>query len=457
MKRPRGWLRWLFVFSVLVAAGEYVALTWLAPHYVMRALEHATGGQLAAGKTAVVFPSTTVITDLRLIGNTPDASLTVQRILLRLRWVSLAKRTLWFDAVELEQPVLRLTRTPSGTLVWPAVPRPAWSAALEPGEPVQPPPAPLATPGWRIRVSSFRILNGTLIYLDEKLPVPFHGLVDHVSLDAGPVVVPVEQAPASFAARGELIGHGGQGAPLYCSGWVGVTTKDLEASCKLEPLALEALEPYYHGKSELRVYTTTLKSTSQWIARGNLLDTRIQVEVGHLSEGDLSIGGRTLIDIKKLLGANSSDARLTGEISLTGPLDAPRLWHATLLPGDDQVQQLVKRLLDRGVESIKIPIPGVKIRLSMVPSSKAMMSDIEAASKEVHEALEILAFPAEEPAPMLAEPAPPTAPLVAPEAAAPQAPVEPAPVPPAPPEPMLPSEPTPPAPPAPPTPPPNQP
>jgi hypothetical protein len=230
----------------------------------------------------------------------------------------------------------------------------------------------------------------------------------------------------SFAVRGELVGHSGEAAPVYCSGWVALPAKDLQASCQLEPLALAAFEPYYQqGNVKVRVYNATLKSTSQWLVDSNAFDGRVQMELGNLTEGDVSVHGRTVVDVKKLAAGEAP--RLSAELKITGPLDNPTAWRSDFVPGDTVAQQLVRPLLDRGIEMINIPLGERKISVSITPASQATMSSIEEASKQVQQDLEILATPAAEPA----------APVTAPTEGTPSAPGESAPPSPAPSELLL--------------------
>jgi hypothetical protein len=402
MRRPKFGLRWLLLVCLLLVTGQYVALTWLAPRYVMREVERIAGGELSIGGARLSFPLTTTLTNLRLVNNTAESALSIQKAVIRPRWLSVPSRILWVDALEIERPLLRLTRTGSGTMLWPNIPS---GLTAESASSLADPLLTTAS-SWRIHIDAIKIADGVVEFIDEKPALPFHGVLDHVSLVIGPLTIPFEsphlsavssgmgQAGMSFAVRGEIVGSGGAAAPIYCSGWLDRAAKDLQASCRLEPLPLAAFEPYYHGPSELRVYTIALNSTSQWWARSNEFTGRLQLELDHLSEGDLSIRGRTIMDFKKI--TDGREPRLSGEISLTGPLDSPRQWHAEFLPGDNQMQQWVKRLLDRGVEIITFPFLGNRLPISIAPASKATMTDIEAASKEVQEALEILAFPTTE-------------------------------------------------------------
>lgn len=78
-------------------------------------------------------------------------------------------------------------------------------------------------------------------------------------------------------------------------------------------------------------------------------------------------------------------------------MEQPQAWHAEFVAGDDQVQSMTNRLLDRGVEIVQLPLWGHRLNLSLVPATEATMTEIEATSKQIKEALEVLAMPAEEP------------------------------------------------------------
>jgi hypothetical protein len=401
MKRPNTLLKWLLGMCLLLAAAEFAALAWLAPYYVMRTIEHAARGTLTIEGAGLSLPLTTTLRGLRLAANTPETSLTIQQAVIRPQWVWPASKTVWLDAVELRQPFIRVTRTKAGALVWPSLP--GAHRAPAPGLGAGPTP-------WRVHIASLSIVDGTIEYVDRKPSTAFHGVIEHVSLDLGPVIVPLDgswASPAwsraaatamSFATRGRFVGERGHSAPVFCSGWWSPQARDLQASCRLDEVALAAFEPYFRGPPELRVYATTLTSTSQWTAKANDFNGRIQLQLDNLTEGDLSIRGRTILDVKRLANGGQTPS-LTGEISLVGPLDTPSLWHAALLPGNDAVQQLVKRLLDRGVEVIRVPLLSGHMRLSLIPSSEATMTTIDRSSRQVQDALEILTFPPKDLAP----------------------------------------------------------
>lgn len=395
MRRPRIWLRGLLFLSVLLFLIQALVLTWLAPRYVMRMIERLVGGKMSIGGVHVAFPLTTTLTELRSVHRSPESTFSIQRTVIQPQWLSLTSRMLWVETLEIERPVLRLTRTKAGTILWPRLPRPGSTDDVQ--RSVAPPPTPAAHPLWQVHIGSVRIVDGAVVFMDETPSPPFSCVLDHLSLILGPVTIPASTFRASFAIRGELIGYGGIAAPLYCSGWFDLSTRDLGASCRLEPLALAAFEPYYHGTPEVRVYTTTIASTSRWSAKSNLLEGRVQLKLENFSEGDLSVRGRTIFDAKRITEGRASEVR--GEIDLSGPMDNVREWRAQLLPGDEQVQQVVKRLLSRGVNVIKVPLWGSTLHVNLAAATPSTMTDIEAASTEIHEALEILALPVPEEAP----------------------------------------------------------
>ena len=394
MRRPIPSFYWaLLLMFLLLAVGEYVALTWMAPHYVVRLVERAANGSLMVDDAHLTFPLTTTLSGLHLVSSTPQSTLSIQRVVMRPQWLFLPTRTLWVRTVRIEQPLLHLTRTKNGTMLWPSLPVPEVTGVTSSDAA---PPAhikPSSVGLWRLQIQSLQVEDGVIEFIDESPTVPFHGVLHHVSLVVGPVALPLGDTQMSFAFRGEFIGHGGIAAPLYCSGWWNVAARDVQASCQLEPLGLAALEPYYQtaGRVQVRVYESTVRSTSQWIAKANQLDGRIQFELGNLTEGDLSVRGMTVVDVKRL--TSGEPPRLSAELKISGPLDTPSVWRSEFIPGDARVQQLLKPLLDRGVEMIKIPLWGRKMGVSITPATEAAITSVEEASKKVQEDLAILATP----------------------------------------------------------------
>jgi len=399
MKRPNVWFRVLLALCLVVIVGEYVALTWLGPLHVMRWVQAMAGGQLTIGAVRLSFPLMTTLMHVQLAHSPPEAFLDIQRVSVLPRWFFVTSRQLWLERLEIERPLVRFTRTPIGEIIWPRTaeaveaPRPQGSWLVQLG-------ASSWRWPWRTYLHAIQVTEGAVEFVDQMTTPPFHGLLEHVTMVMGPVSLPHGDSQVSFAARAMLVGHGGLTAPCYCSGWVDVLREDIEASCQLEPIALAAFEPYYHGLAEIRVYTTKLSLTSQWSVKSNQLNARIQWQLTDLSEGDLSVHGRTVLDLKRLWPLK--DPTFRGEIVLSGSADETHNWYAELIPGDELMQQLAQRLLNRGVERITIPWWGHQFSISLIPASQSTMSDIATTSKQIQEALEILALPTTEQVPVSA-------------------------------------------------------
>ena len=419
MKRPNFLLRWVFAFCVLLVVGQYAVLAWLVPRFVLDAVAYATGGNLVVRRAHLTFPMTTTLEGVRLAQNTEGVAFSIERVVIRPRWASLARRTLWLDSLDFDGLLIRASRSRAGTTRWPAVPQPFASRIL------------LALVPWRLVVASVNVKDGVVEFLDRSPAQPFHGALDHVSLSVGPVVLPPREAPQlakaegrslsiSFALRGRVTSAQGTTPPWYCSGWVDLTAKDLQASCHVDAIPLAAFEPYFTGRTQLRAYATTLRSTSYWTAKANDLTGRVQLELGHLLEGDFSVRGRTVVDVKKLAGG--PELRLSGAVVFNGPLDKPGEWDAEFLAGDPQVQLLVKRLFEYGVRLIKVPFGSYMMYVRLAPVTPEMKTDVEAVSREVQEALELLIAPPVEEAPPSPTLLPPAATVPAEPSSAPPPP-----------------------------------
>jgi hypothetical protein len=378
-------------------------------------------------RTRLSFPFTTTLTGVRLTNNTESEAFSIQRITVRPRWLSIPRRILWITSIDIENPLVRVTRDERGTTHWPAMRRPfKWEAAI-------------GLLPWRVHADSLNISGGTIDFVDREPGVPFHGVLDHVSVSFGPVLLPLSEAhrvalaegrsvSMSYAMRGRFSSRQGDTAPFYCSGWADLTAKDLQVSCQVEPVPLSAFEPYVRGESQLRAYNVTVQSASHWVAKANQLTGRLQLQLGNLIEGDFSFRGRTIIDVKKLFSAQPG--RLIGSVNVSGPLDKPDAWDAEFLAGDPLVQALVERLFEYGVRLIKVPVGHYTLYVRIAPATPEMMTDVEGVSREVQEALELLAGPLSDearPSPLPAVEPPPVLP-----APALPAPIPPEPVPPAP-------------------------
>ena len=392
MRRPQGWVWVIVLMLAALTVVQYLALGWLLPRYAVQAIRNAFGDEVKIGAAQLRFPFTLVLRDVRLDRDWPLAGFYAKRVVVKPSWIPWRRRTVALRSVDIEQPWIRLSRKDDGTFQWPTLsvdPGVAAPRVAAPSLSDSPGSAPVAEDGWGVSVGTLNLVDGTIAFLDEGINEPFYGALDHISVVAGPLRWPRTSGAVAVAVHGEIVGHGGHAAPIYCSGWLNLVARNLETSCQLEPLALAAFEPYYYeGRTQTRLYAGTLSATSEWSAKSNELEGRIQLTIENV-DFDISIGGRTLLDIKEELDTGES-AILTGEVKVTGPLDDTTQWHLELVPGNAIVQRLMKPLLDRGREAIRLRLGRGRIEVGISSATEDEMSDIEEASKQVEESLEIL-------------------------------------------------------------------
>jgi len=376
MRHPRDWRWWTVWLVVLLIAGQYAMLTWIAPRHVLRLAQRLLGGALLIDRARLALPLTTRFSGIRFVHNSAQSAFTIQQAVIRPRLLLPSLKMISLASIELDRPFLRITRTRTGTTVWPVL-----SHADGHG----------AAGAWQLRADTVRVTDGTIEWIDETVEPPFHAVFDRMSFVVGPVTWPGGGEQTSFAVRGAILGRAEDPAPVYCSGWWALTAGDLQASCQLEPLPLALFDPYFQGPPTIRVYGATISSTSQWTARANALEARIQLELGHLDEGDLSVHGRTIVDVKRL--ATADDPTIKGEVMLTGTLDSPEQWSGDFIPGNQGAQRLAAQFLERNVKALKVALGPKRVGVRIGAGSEAAAQDIEAAAQGIREALEMLTTP----------------------------------------------------------------
>jgi len=384
-------LKRILVGLLLALVMGYVALTLVLPAHIERMLGQMTGNTATIGRVQIGFPFRLVLVDVKLSQANPGASMSSRQIVISPRWLSWRKKMIWINRLNIDEPRIQFRRTQDGRLDLPL--RPPTAPAPSPvGEASATPTASVTPTSWQTVIETIQVLGGTIEFVDERPAQPFRGALTGLSFVGGPVAIPPRSDQILLAVQGRLVGHQGHAAPMYCSGWLNLMAKDLAVSCRLEPLQLAAFEPYYQqGPVQVRAYDATIKATSHATAKANDLHGGVQLEIGNLSEADLSVLGATLVDIKQVAGEGEST--LTGEIQIAGPLDYPTQWRFQLVPGNTIVQRLVKPLLDRGVEVIRIKVGKQMIQMGLTPATESAISSIETITKQVEEALEILAPP----------------------------------------------------------------
>lgn len=404
MKRPWSWRRWLLMGCAILVVVEYGTLTVIAPHYILDTLQHVVGGDLRVGKARLALPLTTILHELYYTPSTPQSTLRAKQIIIKPRWAPSASGEVQIQSLRVEQPFVRISRTEAGTLLWPHPNLPASVSSLpeRAGE--------MRLLGWqlkgalRVRIESLRVVDGTLEWIDESQPTPVHLVLEHISFELGPLTVPFTGAAVSTALRAAVVGPTGDPSPLYCSGWLSAASRNMDVSCRLDPMPLSIFEPYFQRRPVIRFYGSTLKTDTRWIAQGNQLTGRMQLELGRLTEGDISVRGITIIDARQLAG-DDPDPKLTGELNFQGPLDTLDEWRGRFLPTNVPAQRLVDQLLERKIKALKIPLGPKALHAQLVLGHDAQPSDSEGLTKEITEALELLASPVVPPEPPILPPA----------------------------------------------------
>lgn len=391
MRHPRFWFERFAVLALLALAAGYGSLYVVLPLWLQQQLVRIAGSALTVGAIRLEFPLKLIFSDVRLSEESSGAMLSSQTILVSPRWLSWPRNTVWLESLEISGLRVQCRRTKDGTLVWPTLQvflghRGTDAAGATP-EGTAASRAYLPA-GWRVVIGTMRVSDSVVEFVDQQPSQPFRGVLSQVSVVGGPVTVPFSAQRVSLAIQAQVVGVERLAAPAYCSGWIDAGVEQLDLSCQLQPLRLAAFQPYYQGPLRARVSNATLKATGHLTSKANALEGRIQVEIGSLSEADLSFFGRSVAEKKTVEGI---DPALTGELQLSGPLDQPQAWNVQLAPGNEIVQRFLKPLMSRGIENIPVKVGTQVINVGLTPGSEADMSDIEAASKTVTDNLQIMA------------------------------------------------------------------
>lgn len=404
----RAWWNRLLISVLLLIVVIHTVWGHLIPSHLLRVLRRTMGQTFKIGGARLDFPLSLVLVDVGLRAGTPDLFADSRQVVLVPRWISWSKKTVWLSTIRYEGLAIRCRRNWEGKLEVPHSPAPpapsSTTAAPSSPTPAAAPAAAVPEAPWTVIAQTVQVVNGTLEFVDEKTPEPFRAALTEVSLMGGPLTLPSGSPRLSLAVQGRFVGHHGHAAPVYCSGWANLEPRNFEISCRLEPLPLAAFEPYYRGPIQVRVYDATVKATVKFTAKANELEGRAQVEIGNLSEADLSFLGKTLADIKTVAGER--DRSLAAEVQLSGPVDQPAAWKVQLVAGNEIVQRMLRPLFDRGIENVKIKVGQQTIQVGLTPASEEAKTSIQEASKTVEESLKILApEPAEETPPPASPPA----------------------------------------------------
>lgn len=389
MRRPHSIVKLILLSATGVLLIAYAVVSSLAPVWVYDSLQRIPGQPLTIGKLRVAFPATLVLSDVRLVDQQPGTLINASEIAISPLWLSWERRTLWLRKLRVRGLTLQARRTAQGTMLQPVpdmlVP------SVQPAEGAADTGVVMSakwTP-WRMVIQTLEIQDSAIEFVDQKNTRPFQGSATRIFLVGGPVSMPFEGQPLTFAVQGVLKGASDHAAPWYCSGWVNVQQRRVDVSCQLEPLRMAAFEPYYQKPLPQKLYDARLSARGRLVMKHNEVSGRIQFEIDNFSEADLESLGKAGDSIRKLAG--EGQRTLSGELQLAGALDKWSEWRWQLVPGNELVQQLMSPVVGRGIEFIKVRIGSVVVPVGLVPATDATKADSEAAKQEVQDALSVIA------------------------------------------------------------------
>ena len=403
MRRRFARVRLFLELLLLLVLLPYAVLIYVFPSWAMRSLRDVAGARLSIGSIRLAPPCTIILTDVWLDKPTPGCAISSHRIVLQPVGISWRHRTILIRELKYEDLRLQFTRTREGTVVWPTM---DWTSA-ETSSAATPAPGPPAhrtteerASDWQWLIDRILIDRGTITFVDAELPEPFRGSLTDITLAAGPISFPLDPSRMSLAVQGLVVGHQDLEAPLSCSGWIGGDTASFDLACQLEALQLAAFLPYYPPRWQERLERATVKATSHLLAKDSQLEGRIQLQIGDLTDADLTFGRRRLIESQA--AEEPFERVLVGELEIAGAVDRPAEWRISLAPGNDIARRLVRPLLARGRRRVPIQLGGQAVSVALTPATEAVMVSIEAAASAVREALTVLIPPEPEPAPAAA-------------------------------------------------------
>ena len=184
----------------------------------------------------------------------------------------------------------------------------------------------------KLVVRRLDIYNGTVQFEDHAASQPINVRIQGLRLVIRAMPTPQHFWAAHFWAEGKLrVRPDGRESPFRVSGWVDPVTKDLEAKFHLADVELAPLEPYYQGRvTKVRAYEGRLTLQGTASARANDLTIACQATLSNLTQGGISVLGRTIADVGGAL--NAAQGALDADFLVRGALDDPAHWKYQLGP-----------------------------------------------------------------------------------------------------------------------------
>jgi len=334
----RKFFRFFVVFCLLVflvAAGAVVYAVRNSSDILITQIERHLGVKASAAGVRYVFPSTLVISDLR-VGD----QIKVEGLLIAPSLIGFfQKRAVVFNEILVTGPEVRVVRRSDETIDI-GLPLPSEPAAPPSQQaPQEMPPkeaAPLSAPDEQktqpVYVEHLRVLNGRVTFIDESGGAPpFRADLVDIRAEArrASLLEPLRMK-AEVSARLEGEGEGVEPGELRGTGEYDIGTRKGTACLDLTRVPLVFFQRYYDEYVSKRIASGTLTAGGDFRVDGNDLfgDCRLSLEnMAFQKEGEEDAQkGKTWKDIGTLVASSMflAAGETTFDVSFRTRLDRPR-------------------------------------------------------------------------------------------------------------------------------------
>ncbi len=388
--RGRWWTSLLLAIALLIVI-SYVAVLLVNRVFLTRWAAQMLPEGFLVQRVHLRWPRTVVFDHVRWAAPTTPATpwLQVPRVTADISVTSLFMRRLVVKDFVLNQPRITLQRDADGQWNLPSLRR---SSAVPHG---------VATTRhhWDVAIWSARMKEGTILVDDRAVQEGFHAELNACQLDVRQPFLPLHgwRTQVAFSADAKLRSE--PAAPIRLTGWVDWPHKDLEGTLTATSLDIGAFEPYLNrGRVTLRLYHALADVTVALAAVHGDFTADAQMNLNHLTEGDVSIKGVTVLNAKGVITDPQQTVSL--RVMLRGPLDQPGAWKRTIAPTGQQTIKFLRPLFAGRKETIILKVmPQV--------ASEQMIEHVQETIKSAADQLKSLF---EAPAPTTPPPTAPTEP-----------------------------------------------
>ncbi len=338
------------------AIGALLILVWwggtqAVGRSVVGHLRRLLPGVTSVGRITLTFPPGIALQHVRWQDAiTAEPILRAHRIVLQPSWGALLMGRLFLTSLTIRGAELHVVRNPDKR----------WNVMLNP-----------QSSSWarlqdailrhflregRLGAQRVRLLNGVIVIEDQAVRPPVTLRMEHVTLRVWASPLPPRLWRTRFSIEGILRAQPeGPPSPFRLVGWLDPLARDLEATFHIGEVELKPLHPYYQGKvTSVHAYAGRLTLQGEAKAKQNELTATCHLTLSNLTQGDISILGRTIVDVGNSL--QGTQGTLASEILVRGPLDQPAQWRYELGPNQAPLILLFLPLMELSGQATVIKI-----------------------------------------------------------------------------------------------------